>query len=225
LAILVSRPNEKAATLRQAMRLIGAGLVAAFFVAGCAGSGFNYIKSSDDKTYFKVPDRWTLYDEGAILNRLGPDLSDSERAAELDASWRVAFDADPRPSLKHLGDNAATHPSGLAVVRKLDFDAADNVSLNSMRNYFFDVDSALQNQTGDVATYDELQLDGGFRGIHMVANLDMGTDGKITLDQTVLVDQATTKIYALLVSCSSVCYERNHGDIEKVVDSWTVRAK
>ena len=36
------------------------------------------------------------------------------------------------------------------------------------------------------------------------------TDGSVmTIDQTVLVDQATTKLYALLVSCSSVCYEHN----------------
>ena len=53
----------------------------------------------------------------------------------------------------------------------------------------------------------------------------MGNGKVMTIDQTVLVDQATTKVYALLVSCSNVCYERNAGVIKSVVDSWTVRAK
>jgi hypothetical protein len=46
----------------------------------------------------------------------------------------------------------------------------------------------------------------------------------MTIDQTVLVDQATSKVYALLVSCSNVCYEHNSKQIKQVVDSWTVRA-
>jgi hypothetical protein len=47
----------------------------------------------------------------------------------------------------------------------------------------------------------------------------------MTIDQTALVDQATSKLYALLVSCSNVCFDDNQGQISKVVDSWTVREK
>ena len=61
---------------------------------------------------------------------------------------------------------------------------------------------------------------------HLVRyELTMADGGVMTIDQTMLLDQATTKLYALIVSCSSICYERNSGDIKKVVDSWTVRAK
>ena len=109
-------------------------------------------------------------------------------------------------------------------MRNLSFDDADSLSLSALRNYFFDVDTALQDQTGEVVAYEEIQRDGGFHGSHLVANLTM-TDGNVmTIDQTVLVDQATTKLYALLVSCSSVCYEHNSKQIKQVVDSWTVRA-
>src|SRR4029079_16167672 len=107
----------------------------------------------------------------------------------------------------------------------LTFDDADTVSLSALRNYFFDVDKALEDGTGEVVTYEDLQLDGGFRGSHLVANLSMSDGGAMTTDQTILLDQATTKLYALIVSCSSVCYERNSGDIKKVVESWTVRDK
>ncbi len=209
--------------LRRIVR-ITAVLAATVFVAGCADSGFNYVKSSEDKTYFKVPERWTLFDENAVMDGVGADLTRTERETELDQTWKVAFDAAPKPSLRHLAAAGADHPSGLAVVRSLDFDASDAMSTSVLRNYFFDVDTALQDETGELVEYEELQLDGGFRGIRLVANLDV--NGKrMTIDQTALVDQATSKLYALLVSCSNVCFEDNEGQISKVVDSWTVRDK
>ena len=193
-------------------------------VAGC-GSSYHYVSNSGDRTYFKVPNKWTLFDEKYILDRMGSSLTDAQRQQELDQNWRVAFDAAPKPTLRHLGATSAKNPSGIAVVRNLTFDAADGLSLSALRNYFFDVDTALQNDTGEVVSYDELQLDGGFHGSHLVANLTMADGGVMTIDQTVLVDQAPTQLYALLVSCSDVCYEKNSGDIKKVVDSGTVRDK
>ncbi len=203
---------------------ISAVLATAVLVAGCADSGFNYVKSSEDKTYFKVPERWTLFDERAVMDGIDGDFTKTERATELEQTWRVAFDADPKPSLGHLAAAGAEHPSGLAVVRNLTFDASDALSNSLLRNYFFDVDSALQNETGELVEYEELQLDGGFRGVRLVATLDR--DGKrMTIDQTALVDQATSKLYALLVSCSDVCFDDNKGQIANVVGSWTVRDK
>jgi hypothetical protein len=205
--------------------LIGAGLVAVGLLAGCANSGYDYVKSSSDRTYFKVPSKWTLYDEEALADRFNGDLTDAQRRQLLDDTWRVAFDASPTPTLRHLLETGAKDPSGVALVRTLTFDDADTVSLSALRNYFFDVDKALEDGTGEVVTYEDLQLDGGFRGSHLVANLSMSDGGAMTIDQTILLDQATTKLYALIVSCSSVCYERNSGDIKKVVESWTVRDK
>ena len=216
-------PRER--QLRRVITLVGAGLVAIGLLAGCAGSGYDYVKSSSDRTYFKVPSKWTLYDEEALADRFNGDLTDAQREQLLDETWRVAFDASPKPTLRHLLETKAKAPSGVALVRSLTFDDSDNVSLASLRNYFFDVDTALQDQTGEVVDYEELQLNGGFHGSHLVANLTMTDGGVMTIDQTVLVDQATTKLYALLVSCSDVCYEKNSGDIKKVVDSWTVRDK
>ena len=211
--------------MRRVITLIGAGLVAVGLLAGCAGSGYDYVKSSSDRTYFKVPSKWTLYDEEDLADRFNGDLTDAQREQLLDDSWRVAFDASPKPTLGHLLETNAKDPSGVAVVRSLSFDDSDNVSLASLRNYFFDIDTAMSDGTGEVVDYEDLQLDGGFRGNHVVANLTMSDGGVMTIDQTMLLDQATTKLYALIVACSSTCYERNSGDIKKVVDSWTVRAK
>jgi hypothetical protein len=199
-------------------------LAGAVLVAGCAGSGFNYVKSSSDRTYFKVPDKWTLYDEGDIVDQLGGDLTEEQKESEIDGAWQVAFDAHPNPSLRHFTNTELQHPFGFATVRPLDFDAADNTSLKSMRNYFVDIDTARENDNAEILEYEDLSFDGGFRGIHMVANLS-GENGVTTIDQTILVDQDTSKVYTLFLRCSSSCYERNQDDIKKVVDSWTVREK
>ena len=210
--------------LRRRSSLITAVAAIAVLVAGCADSGYHYVKSSADKTYFKVPDRWTLFDEDAVLDELGGDLTEDERESVRDQLWQVVFDAAPKPSIDHVGHSGSTHPSGTAVVRELSADDADVLSTSTLRNYFVDLDKAIEESTAEVLAYEELKPEGGFRGLHLVADLVVG--GKsIVVDQTVLVDQATTKLYALLVSCSNVCYEDNRSQIKNVVESWTVRAK
>jgi hypothetical protein len=44
----------------------------------------------------------------------------------------------------------------------------------------------------------------------------------VTVDQMVLVDAETSRVYYLAVLCSAECFNRNRSDIEAIVDSWTV---
>jgi len=200
-----------------------AALAAALLGTACSSTGYHYVKSSDDRTYFKVPEGWKLYDEDQLLKAYGKDLSPRQKASELDTAWQVAFDASPQPSLEHLGDPKAKHPNGLAVVRELSFDAADTTSLVSLRNLFYDVDTAVQNEMGEIIAYEPLEPEGGFHGFHLVAEVDTADGTVVTLDQTSLVDQATSKVYTLLVTCDARCYDDNVDQIERVVGSWTVR--
>ena len=209
---------------RRPVSALGGALVVAVLVAGCASSGYHYVKSSEDRTYFKVPDGWKLFGENEVIKAYGKSLSPRQRAAERDSSWQVVFDASPKPSISHLGDPKAKDPNGIAVVRELSFDDADSLSLSSLRNLFYDVDTSVQNQMGQIVTYEPLELDGGFHGFHMVAEVDSEQGNVVTLDQTTLVDQATSKVYTLLVTCDSKCYDRNSDQIDRVVKSWTVRS-
>jgi hypothetical protein len=202
---------------------VAAVLVVAVVGAACSSSGYHYVKNSDDRTYFKVPDGWKLYGEDEVLSAYAKDLSPRQREAERDTSWQVVFDANPKPSLSHLGNPKAQHPNGIAVVRELSFDDADSLSIGSLRNLFYDVDTAVQNQMGEVVAYEQLAPDGGFHGFHLVADIDAQLGGVVTLDQTTLVDQATSKVYSLLITCDAQCYDDNAGLIERVVDSWTVQ--
>jgi hypothetical protein len=46
--------------------------------------------------------------------------------------------------------------------------------------------------------------------------------GFVEIDQKALVDDASQKVYLVILLCSSECYQRNRAAIEGAVDSWTV---
>lgn len=200
------------------LHVLSGALAIGVLAAACSSSGYSYVKNSDDRTYFKVPDQWTIFDEDALTE----DLAPRERDTARETSWQVGFDASPKPSLRHLLDVKSKHPTGFAVVQELDFDAADTISLMGLRNAFFDVDAAVQNQAGEIVGYEPIELDGGFHGFHLVADLVTDSGRTVTLDQTTLLDQATSKMYALIVTCEATCYEDNADKIDRVVSSWTV---
>jgi hypothetical protein len=219
--------SRQSGTGRSTRRLVGAALVvvSGLLVAGCFNSDYHYVKDSGDGAYFKVPKAWHFFDDDAVAKELDSSLSPAAQQAQRDASWRVAFDASTKPSLKHLtSGKAVTQPFGLAVVEKLGSSSADSLSLSSLRNAYFNVDDALQNNAAQIVTYDMIQRDGGFHGIHMVVDVTQGSS-TMRIDQTSLIDQPTTKTYSLVVICESKCFASNQSKIDQVVHSWTVKAK
>src|SRR5438093_1380543 len=87
-------------------------LAAPLLLAACAGSGYHYVKSSENHTYFKVPDNWKLYDQDTVLDALKSTLSKDEIEQTRDTSWTTIFDANPDPSLQHIANSDAHYPVG-----------------------------------------------------------------------------------------------------------------
>jgi hypothetical protein len=209
--------------------VVGAVVIAATLSA-CTGAGYNYVKSSDFHTYFKVPDAWKLYDAKAVLDATNPDLSKKQRERVLEQSWRTVFDANPKPSIKHFG-SFSKYPAGYAVVTPLSSTDSDNASDTFLRNFFLDVDTALNDQKLTITDYTPVNRDGGFHGSHLVAQLVLGNANAdslhearaITFDQIVMLDQSHTHVYAVFLACSSSCYDDNQSKIESIINSWTVK--
>jgi hypothetical protein len=194
----------------------------ALLVPACAGSGFHYVKSSEDRTYFKVPEGWKLYDNDALLEDAKSQLSDDELEQVRSSRWLTVFDAHPHPTIGHVAARAPGFPVGQALVARLSAETADGLSLKSLRNVFYAVDTKITNDKGQMLSYEPVERDGGFHGSHLVAKLTT-EKGEMVVNQIALFDQATTKVYALAVACSVECYDRNKSKIEQVVDSWTVK--
>jgi hypothetical protein len=72
---------------------------------------------------------------------------------------------------------------------------------------------------------DHIVLKRGPHGVRIrVAITPSGSDTPAIVDQTVLVDKATTKRYVLSIGCSATCFDANKKVIKEVIDSWTLEA-
>lgn len=211
--------------LRRAWRvplvLLGAGAV---LLGGCGSPNYHYVKSTSNRTYMRVPAKWTLYDEDDLLES-------SEDSAEAKAqfkrlTWSVAFDADPSPSLEHILAQS-DHPSGLVQVRTLTPMQRDAFSLSDLRRLLlpFDPLSDDAQASGEVEVLDakEVQREGGLHGWEFLLNLP-GEDGDyVKWRQIALTDASVSKVHVLAISCDAECYDANEGTIDKIVDSWKVK--
>ena len=183
-------------------------MLAAALLAACSDSGYHYVKNSDEGVFLKVPNDWQLYDEStyfrAVLQKPSPAQLDDVR----DRDWAAAFDKDPDPSPEHLNVLDSRHPHGFTRISEIGVDEHDTFSLASARNLIAPVDQLIESDAAQVLDAEEFSLEGGFRGSHLVANLQLDRGGYTTLDQTVVTDADTEKLYVLAVGCSDNCYER-----------------
>lgn len=199
--------------------------LAATILPACSGSDFHYVKNSDEGVYFKVPSNWTIYDEDAYFKATLVKPSPAELEQLRHRDWATAFDSSPEPTPKHLEQLDSKHPHGFARISQIGIDEHDTFSLRAARNLVAPVDELIDAGVAQILDAEEFSLDGGFRGSHLVANLGLEKGGYTTLDQTVIVDADTTKLYVLAIGCSDNCYERNKDTIESLVDSWTVKER
>jgi hypothetical protein len=204
-----------------ALAALGA-VALAIALSGCSSSGYHYVANKGDHTYFKVPEKWTLYDTRTVLDQPGSGLTEQDKENLLTTAWLTAFDASPKPSLAHVSDPRSRYPTGQAQVEQLSADTADSVSLAQLRNLVVNVDQPADGSTATVIQYDHITRSGGFHGIHLVARVDKGK-ASATYNEIALLDTGTTKLYLLAVSCSTTCYEHNQSKIEQIIDSWTVK--
>lgn len=189
-------------------------------LAACAGSGYTFVSSKSTRTFLKVPDSWKVFDKEAVLSHPSPYLV-SDKADR----FLVAFDADPKPSLKHsfvTGD----YPFGQVRVRELDLSEHDQYSFSTLRNEFIPLDSLLeQNQKSvELLAPARLLTHQGLRGsqLEYAVHLSKST---FSVSQVGFVDPATHTVWFIAVGCSDKCYRAHKAAIHRVIESWTVEGK
>lgn len=203
--------------------------VGALFLGACGGSRYKYITSSEANTYLRVPSSWRVFDEEEVL-RNDDSVSPQQAQVQRARQWVVAFDGAPKPALDNI-DVPGPFPAGLVRVLALDEEAQDNVSLKLLRAQVFNGTDPIEAQlTGDpnveVLASENVTRPGGLRGTHLVVNLRGATGQEyVTTNYLALVDNETRTLYLLFIGCRASCYERHKGQIEAIVDSWTVKER
>lgn len=202
--------------------VLAATVAALALASGCAGSGYTYHSNRDEKLYFKVPDDWTVFDTEDLL----PELQGS-----ADAGWVRGFAGGTRPSPDSVRAITHSEPRGYVEVVRLDVMERDELSLATLRGTNFGTDPLLfaqENPDGplEILDYDDVVLDGGPHGVHIrVALTPEGGGSTAIIDQTVLVDKATTKRYVFSIGCHVDCWDAHVREIEEVIESWTLEAR
>lgn len=196
-------------------------------VSGCAGSGYTYVAEDELGVYFRVPERFTVFDAEEVLPTVAGDVP-QETAAQLQAQqWIVSFDSgdDPRvDAFLGQAEKPTDALAGFARVRVLQEQERLGYSLNSLRNEVVPAEQ-LQQTGGRLRVFgtEEVSQEGG-QGLHMTFALELA-DGTLVIDQTALVDPATRRVYLLALGCSSRCFEASRDEIAAITESWTIEER
>jgi hypothetical protein len=207
----------------------GLALLAVVLVAGCGAPAYTYVKNSGDHTYVKIPASWHLIDQKDLDDAIGLDPAEDAKSNGL---WLQGYDAAESPSPLHLFGSSTTEPAALVSVQQVPDSSRGGLSLDGLRDLFFPVSpSGRQNSqnpqlTGFGLVSDDVLTPGdGLRGVHSVFRYSLGGGPPQMMDQTAYLNDDASKIYVLLVRCSTTCYKDRHGEISTVVSSFTIREK
>ena len=214
---------------REGPAVAGLVLLAATLLAGCGAPRYTYVKNSADHMYVKIPASWHSIDQKDLDNAIGLDPAEDASSRGL---WLQGYDAADTPSALHLFGASAPEPAVLVSVQQVPRASRGGLSLDGLRDFFFPVSpTARQNNqnpqlTGFGLLADDVLTPGdGVRGVHTVFRYRLGGGPPQMMDQTGYLNDDASKVYLLLVRCSTTCYKDRHGEIENVVSSFTIREK
>jgi hypothetical protein len=140
--------------------------------------------------------------------------------------WARVVDRAAAPTADHLDERLPLAPVGLAQVVPVG-GQRDAVSLRFLRSMSFGADPVELAQQGDVRVLrrDDIVTDAGFRGERIAVTIPLQDGEEVTIDQIAMVDAATTTLYRLVIKCEAACYEAHRGEIDQIVDSWTLEER
>jgi hypothetical protein len=198
--------------------------------SSCAGTGFRYVRDGDTDTYFKVPESWTVFQREELFPAF--PRSAGFRDTGNPVAYVAAFTNDPGAGPDAIPSELAEQPQGYVIVQELqELADRDATSFRTLRNEVYPIDQMLSEDPGSVQifSYDDEFVQDGFRGVKMVFSVRSSPDpvraytDSFTVNQTVLVDPATTMRYTFVLMCTSSCYGDHETEIQQIVDSFRVK--
>ena len=197
-------------------------------VAGCGAPEYTYVTNSDDRTYVKVPSSWRQLDERQLTTAMGFDAPVS---GQDDGLWVEGYDADAAPSADHLVGEHAEAPVAFVSVQQVPTEARGGLSLDWLRVYPVMLVSREMSGQEPMSAFSDLQVQSdqvltpgdGLRGVHVVYRVRLADGPPQVIDQTAYLNDDASKVYMLLVRCSTECYDQRQREISNVVSSFTVR--
>lgn len=221
--------------VRAAVALAGT-VALAVTAGGCGQPEFHYVKNSERKTYFKVPNAWHQVDQ-EDLDRIvaGADPASATAQLRSELIWTVAYDAQDDPAVTHIfGFGVTPEPVVWAKVERLTPTVSGAVSFDLLRDAVLPVTEDARKSAAEQGNplgafellHDEVLTPAkGLHGVRVVYNYDLPAGGTLhTFDQTALVNDDASVLYLLLVRCTAACYRDRANELAGIVHSFTVRS-
>jgi hypothetical protein len=208
----------------------GCALLLGVTLAGCAAPQFTYVANANSgansSTYFKVPYGWHKIDDSQLDNELKKATGGSG------GGWTTAYEAGHKPTADDFLSFGAAQPFVFAEVGQLSSTASNELSYDSLRDFFLPVTStARQNDSAQgfpLTDFKQLRdqtlsLGQGVHGVRETFDYTFsgGTD---TFDEDVLTNADQTVVYLLVLHCTTKCYSSDQSEINDVMSSFTIRS-
>jgi hypothetical protein len=210
----------------------GCALLLGVTLAGCAAPQFTYVANSSSGantgTYFKIPYGWHKISDSSLSNELKAVTGSSG------AGWTTAYEAGHQPSASDFLAFGTTQPFVFAEVGQLNSTASNQLSYDSLRDFFLPVTSTARQSasaqqgfplSGFKQIRDQtLSLGQGVHGVR--ETFDYTYTGGITdtFDEVALTNADQTVVYLLVTHCESSCYSKDQSQINDVMSSFTIRS-
>jgi hypothetical protein len=219
--------------------VVGALATLAGSLAGCGSPEHRYIRTPQDVSAFKLPTSWAVYEgddlaAGAFHQPMGGTIE-----------WVVGFDGSPDPSAGNivgsLSSPASPYPNGIARVDVLPVPRDEAIDVDLLRNLVVPIDAItrdeeLPNDAVRIVDYDPSLFRDGLRGVQIEYEVlasaiarargvdfpESESDEYVRVAQLAYVEEASGLTFVLAVMCSTSCFERYRGEIDTVIESWTV---
>ena len=203
-----------------------ASLLCALTLSSCSSSQ-QYAGSKDDGAFFAVPNGWYQISNQELNKEEGKSTNQDDLDRLSMVTYQVGFSAVKKvtPEQVFLLD-PTDHPVVFARFRDLFPEERNSISLNSLRNVILPVTDLLEGNIENTRNFqlidDQEVVDKGGTGVNLIYSFDFEGVNE-TINQTALYSTDKSKIYLFIARCTTECYNKNSDQIEKIVNSFTVR--
>jgi hypothetical protein len=205
----------------------GCAILLGVALVGCAAPQFTYVANSSTNTYFKVPYAWHKISDSSLSSEL------RSATGGAGGAWTVAYEAGLKPKAGDFLSFGTAHPFVFAEVGQLNSAASNELSYDSLRDFFLPVTaSARQNAsaqgfplTGFKQIRDQmLSLSQGVHGVRETFQYTFNGGITDTFDEVALTNADQTVVYLLVLHCTTSCYSNDQTEINDVMSSFTIRS-
>lgn len=197
-------------------------------LSGCATPSQKYAADKKDGVYLSVPFSWHLISNQTLNAR----EATSKNTGAADRLANVTFQQAYSPNEKYRARDvltlvAPTAPLVYLRVRNLLPDEINSTSYNSLRNIIVPLTSWIDGSDSSAPPFELLDdvevVQKKARGVRTSYSFTAKQQLSQTVDQTTLLSDDRSKIYVLIIRCTTTCFNKNRRQLSKIANSFTVR--